>query len=405
MPAVDPNLADVERARRARRVMGYALAIIIFLLLIVSTVIFWMSKPVGRIANSDEARGLVWVRSIYGWGEAETDQLMTPNDVAIAPNGTIWVTDQARARIIGFNPDGSYKALLHQGPVGSSPFSLEMATSVAVDEEGLIYVGSLTADRITVLDEDNKVLRQYAVPEVSDIAVRGDLMVAGSTAGFVIMNTDGDVQKVVGTKGKGKDQFDKVAGVTIGADNTIYVVDQFNNRVSAWDASGTRKWVRQTGPANNDGITDPMKAEEATVAPTTLLPARITLDGAGRLVVADPFNFALTVLDPKDGSFIASYGAMGSADGMFTYPNGVDYDAQRDWFAVADSANSRVQIVQLPNSGGDAAASVWRGLSGPLRALLLPLIVLLVAILMGVIARVVKKIREKRQQAAVLETA
>lgn len=377
--------------------MSYILAVVIVLLLIASTVIFWMSKPIGRIADTKEANGLTWIRSIYGWGKAEADQLLTPNDVSIAPDGTIWATDQARARVIGFNPDGSYKTLLHQGPIGSSPFALEMPTSVEVDEEGLIYVGSLTGDRITVLDENNKVIRQYAVPEVSDIAVRGDLLVAGSAGGFAILNTNGDVVKLVGTRGKGDAQFDRVSGVAIGPDDTIYVVDQFNNRVSAYDSAGARKWIRRTGPANNAGITEPGSGQKAAGGnTTTLLPARITIDGAGRLVLADPFNFTLTVLSAKTGARIASYGAMGTADGLFTYPNGVDYDASRDWFAVADSANSRVQIVRLPNSGGAASASVLRGLSGPLRALLLPLLLILLMIIAALFFRVRRKLKERR---------
>src|SRR5580698_9716947 len=34
------------------------------------------------------------------------------------------------------------------------------------------------------------------------------------------------------------------------------------------------------------------------------------------------------------------------------YPTGIAYDKTRDWFAVADTSNNRVQIIRLPGTGG-----------------------------------------------------
>lgn len=376
------NYAVIDR--RARRTMVAIVIVTILLLLSASALLFWVAKPVGTIARGDEAGGLEWVRSIYGWGDVESEQLLTPNDVAIAPDGTIWVTDQARGRVVAFNPDGSYKTLLHQGPVGSSPFSFEMPTSVAVDETGLIYVGELEGDAVTVLTEDNQVVRQYVVPDVSTVAARDGRVVAGSRAGFIIFDTEGEVVRLVGERGSGDEQFDGVAGIAIAEDGTIFVADQYNNRISAYDRDGNRLWIREMGLPNNAGMNAWM-SEEATAQAKMVLPARMTIDGAGRLVVADPFDFGLTVLDASNGDLIAKYGAMGAADGQFTYPNGVSYDPDRDWFAVADSANSRVQIVRLPDSGSAPLPTVRRSLAGPLRTSLVPLLLtLLVAVLWAV---------------------
>ena len=382
--------------KRARRTMVAIVIVVILLLLAATALLFWIAKPVGAVARGEEAGGLEWVRSIYGWGETQDEQLLTPNDVAIAPDGTIWVTDQARARVVGFNPDGTYKTLLHQGPVGSSQFALEMPTSVAVDETGLIYVGELAGDAVTVFSEDNEVVRQYMVPDVSVVAARDGRVVAGSRAGFIIFDTDGEVIRLVGERGSGDDQFDGVAGITIDDSGTIFVADQYNNRISAYDRDGERQWIREMGLPNNAGMNAGM-SEETTAQAKMALPSRMTIDGAGRLVVADPFDFSLTVIDPATGDLLAKYGAMGSAEGQFTYPNGVSYDAEHDWFAVADSANSRVQIVRLPGSGGEPLAAVRRSLAGPLRTCISPLLLILAVIVVWAVREAVA--RRKRRDA------
>jgi hypothetical protein len=105
------------------------------------------------------------------------------------------------------------------------------------------------------------------------------------------------------------------------------------------------------------------------------------------------------VFDPKDGKFIAKYGEYGPQDGQLIYPSSIDYDSQRDWFAVADSGNSRVQIVRIPDSSsqGGPAAGIRRALSGPLRACLVPLLLLLVLLILFVWR---SRRRKKEQQLA-----
>ena len=61
-------------------------------------------------------------------------------------------------------------------------------------------------------------------------------------------------------------------------------------------------------------------------------------------------DFSLAVFDPENGDVIAKYGTYGTEEGTFMYPSGLAYDAERDWFAVADLGNNRVQIVRLPGS-------------------------------------------------------
>ena len=117
------------------------------------------------------------------------------------------------------------------------------------------------------------------------------------------------------------------------------------------------------------------------------LPQDIVFDGAGRLVVVDAFKFKLIVVSPDDGAVLASYGESGERDGFFFYPTGIDYDPVRDWFAVADTRNDRVQIVRLPGSGGSGVAAVRRLLTSPYRYCVPPILLALLALVVAVVSR------------------
>lgn len=388
--------AEEARVRRNRRNLWIGFTILVLLLLVALYFLLTLMRPVGRVASTPEAAGgLTWVRSIYGWGSDPLEQLNQPNDVAIGPDGTIWVTDQARARIVGFSPDGELRTTLSAGEPNSGPDALSFPSGVAVGDDGLIYVADSVGGKVVVFDDQNNVIRRYVVPNPLDVAARGDIVVIGATDGFIIVTKEeGEVVKLVGTRGKGEDQFDSARGIEIAEDGTIFVVDQYNNRLSAYDSQGNRKWILKTGRSGNQTPVG-TKTEDTSTPIAMALPAHLTIDGAGRLVIADPFDFSLTVLDAADGSLIAKYGRDGTEDGRFTYPTGVSYDAERDWFAVADTANGRVQIVRLPGSGGSAISGLRRSFAGPLRALIFPLILVIIWLTYTVLARILRRRRQR----------
>ena len=392
--ASDENAAEYERIRRLRRILTGALIVLVVLLLLAFVFVLRIFQPVGKVATTAEAGGIEWVRSIYGWGNTRDQQLGAPQSVAIGRNGLVWVTDAGMARVMSFKPDGSFNSLLHQGPRGSSPEALSFPSSIAVDEDGAVYVGDMTASEVVVMTPDNEVTQRIQVPRPQSVAVRGDRLVVGSSPGFVIMTKSGEVLKVLGTEGTGDDQFSGVAGLAIAPDGTIFVVDQYNNRVSAYDTNGNRKWIRTTGkPGNQTTLQQSM--ESSTTEGGMQLPSGITVDGAGRLVVVDAFGFNLVVLDPTDGHWLASYGDAGVEDGNFVYPSGIAYDPARDWFAVADTSMNRVQLVRIPGSGGSPLAGVNRTLLGPVRACLVPLALLLVVL---VAAFIYGRVRRRRAE-------
>ncbi|MEI7814340.1 MAG: NHL repeat-containing protein [Coriobacteriia bacterium] len=386
--------AERRRIIRTRRTLIVLLVVLVILLLITSYALVQIFQPIGKVASTKEGKGVTWVRSIYGWGKATDQQFWGPQGVGVGPDGTIWATTQAQNRVVGFNPDGTFNAMLYQGPQGDPkyPNALTYPVDVAVDSAGLIYVADQTRSQVRVLTRDNKLVRSIFVPTPASLAVSSDRLVVGSASGFVIMTPTGQVIKVLGKQGTGIDEFQAVRGVAIGKDGTIFAVDQFNNRVSAYDSKGNRKWIVSTG---NPGNAKPVSSSIATTrskAPANMqIPAGLTIDGANRLVIADPFGFDFVVLDSKDGRYITRYGAPGTLDGQFVYPSDVSYDPARDWFVVTDTQNARLQIIRLPDSGGAGLTGVNSALSGPLRACVIPLALIFLAIVAGIIYRMVKR--------------
>jgi hypothetical protein len=293
--------------------------------------------------------------------------------------------------------------MLYRGPAGDEqqyPNAIAYPVAVAVDPSGLIYIADETKSSVWVMTRDNEIVRRIFVPTPKSIAVSGDRLVVGSASGFVIMSPTGEVIKVLGTQGSGDDQFEGVRGAAIDQAGTIYIADQYNNRVSAYDKNGTRKWIVSTGaPGNAKPVSESIVSTLSSAPARMQIPAGLTVDGAGRLVVVDPFGFDLTVLSPADGSLIAKYGAPGTLDGQFVYPSSVSYDPARDWFAVADTQNTRVQIIRLPGSGGTGMSGARRALSGPLRACVAPLLLILLVIIAAIVSRIVQRRRRRREGA------
>ncbi len=87
----------------------------------------------------------------------------------------------------------------------------------------------------------------FQIPKPVSVAVSEDRVVVGAISGSRFSRSDGKPIKIVGSRGKGDDQFDYVHGVAIGDNGNIYVVDSWNNRLSAYDPTGKRLWIKRTG--------------------------------------------------------------------------------------------------------------------------------------------------------------
>jgi len=112
-----------------------------------------------------------------------------PNDVLVAPNGDIFVGDghpgNGNNRIVKFSSDGTY--LMEWGETGSAPGQFRTPHALAMDSQGLLYVGDRSNRRIQVFEQDGTFVRDfYNFGRASGVAIDGDdnLYVADSESNY-----------------------------------------------------------------------------------------------------------------------------------------------------------------------------------------------------------------------------
>ena len=112
-----------------------------------------------------------------------------PNDVLVAPNGDIFVGDghpgNGNNRIVKFSSDGTY--LMEWGETGSAPGQFRTPHALAMDSQGLLYVGARSNRRIQVFDQDGTFVRDfYNFGRASGVAIDGDdnIYVADSESNY-----------------------------------------------------------------------------------------------------------------------------------------------------------------------------------------------------------------------------
>ena len=401
-----PESPQKERvvSRRGRRLLIAIIIVLILALAAVSALLIGYVNPKGGIATGSDAGGLQWIRSIYGWGRTVQTQFVAPRQVSIDPQGVLYVSDPSTNQVFAFNPTGQF---LYARGKELTPTVNTGLGATATGPDAALYALEPEMDRVRVMGPDGGSLGVFVIPNPLSIAYRNSLMVIGTKQGFAVIDANnGQPQKLVGTNGKGPNQFDAVSGIAIGPQQQVYLVDTYNNRLDAYRADGAQLWSVVTGaPANKVEVkgAGAIARSTETSAPAQLqLPVGIAVDGNGRLIVLDGLGMSVSVFDSSNGKFIAKYGEYGAKDGQLSYPSGIAYDAQRDWFAVADTGNQRVQIFRIPGSGAqfNPAALARRSLAGPLRACLIPLILLIIMVILYFVNRNRRKKADAKKAAA-----
>jgi hypothetical protein len=98
---------------------------------------------------------------------------------------------------------------------------------------------------------------------------------------------------------------------------------------------------------------------------------------------------------------VGRYGEQGAQDGTFTYPFGIAYDPDRDWFVVADANNDRLQVLRIPGSTtSPTLTALRRSMTGPWTVCAIPFALLILAI---VIALIVRRWRKRSREDLVVE--
>jgi DNA-binding beta-propeller fold protein YncE len=215
-----------------------------------------------------------------------------PVGLTVHPDGRVFVADTHYYRVVVYDRDGNLLAQF--GEQGNGDGQFQLATDVAIDDEGYIYVSEYNGnDRITKWSPD---LRFVSVVSPAEIDGRGLV---------------------------------RPAGIDIDAEQTLWVADACNHRI-----------VR----LSLDGQVLAVFGEMGTEPGQLRYPYDITVTPEGTVMVCEYGNSRLQWFD-KAGRSLAVWGGPGRELGQLWSPWGATIGANGRIYVV-DSLNSRVQIVQ-----------------------------------------------------------
>lgn len=204
------------------------------------------SGPDGEVYVTDSALARVLVIRA-GATEAsplDTPALLQPTGIAFdTAGGRLLVADTKAHEIRSFTREG--KPIASWGRRGTGPGEFNYPTQLWLDPAGRLFVTDTLNFRIQILDPQGRFLGKFGRP--GDGA--GDFMrhkgLATDSFGHVyvvdallnaiqIFSRDGELLLSVGDMGRGRGEFWLPAGLFINGEDTIYVADSYNRRIQVF---------------------------------------------------------------------------------------------------------------------------------------------------------------------------
>jgi DNA-binding beta-propeller fold protein YncE len=289
-------------------------------------------------------------RLVFGSAGMDVGQFQGPRGIKVGADGYVYVADAGNHRIQKFTADGQFVASFGtlstlkeegQGP----PRGFLEPWDVAVAPDGSIYVADTWNHRIQRLDPNGNLARywgsfgQYGTEDPAGhgafYGLRG--IVLGNDGNIYVADTgkkciqvfapDGWFLYQWGGGGVLEGYLDEPVGIAISADGEVYVADTWNRRVQVFNTNGV--FLRQWPIAGWD-TGDP---EEKPY---------LAVDSAGYVYVTDPARYRVLVFDSL-GNYVLSFGKLGTDERSFGMPMGIAV-APNGSIYVTDARNSRVMV-------------------------------------------------------------
>lgn len=228
-----------------------------------------------------------------------------PFGVAVAVDGTVFVTDGEKNQLLQVAPDGTTKVVAG---------NLNTPSAVALTSDNTLIVadtGSHTIKRVET--------QSGAVTIIAGVEGR---------AGFA----DGANSQAL---------FDGPIGIAVGADGTIFVADTYNDRIRSIDKQGM---VRTLAGGNESGFADAATGGQARFH----TPCGVAVAPDGSLIIADTGNHRLRRVELSGAvTTISGTEEAGEQDGLladslFDEPTGLAVDSDGTIY-VADAGGSAIR--------------------------------------------------------------
>jgi peptidylamidoglycolate lyase len=167
-----------------------------------------------------------------------------PTDVAIAPDGSFYVSDgYGNTRVMKFASDGRF--LFEWGTKGSAPGHFDLPHAITLDAAGRVYVADRSNARVQIFDGEGHYLEEWKSSLFGrpyDIAVGADGTafvadggdqpdVPPDRSGVAVVGADGAVLERFGRFGNYDGEFAMAHDIAVARDGSVYVGDITGMRV------------------------------------------------------------------------------------------------------------------------------------------------------------------------------
>lgn len=249
-------------------------------------------------------------KTLHAWGTfadgvsipIEPGTFNEPWGVAVAPDGSVYVTDTWNHRIQKFTKDGKFIMTWGTFGQGETPEAFYGPRGLAIDAEGRVYVTDTGNKRIVVFDANGNFITQFGS--------------AGFEAG----------------------QFDEPVGIAVDKNGTVYVVDTWNQRVQTFTALETEGFLTFVPDRQWDvyGWFGQSLDNKPFIAVNDDLHVFIT----------DPEGFRVMEFDPN-GNLVRTWGDFGNTGSSFGLASGIAMDTDGHVW-VTDGLYNRMLRFTLP---------------------------------------------------------
>ncbi len=276
-------------------------------------------SPIYQFGSSWGYRG-EWQR---GGGAIVGSHWFGPTAAAVAPDGSLWVTDPRNDIVRHLSSEGGYLGALGDPAAASSqPVA---TTGVPASGNGSGGRGQGENTDAATLFEPNGVA----------LSPSGDVVYVADTGAGRILRFNSSYQPL----GRlGSVVLDRPVAVAAAPDGAIYVADAGLDRVFELSPAGAL--LASWGGAGSG----PGRFEE---------PSGVAVDSAGDVFVSDRRLNRVQKFSPA-GHLLAAWGTGGGGDGQLSFPSGLAVTCRGE-VLVADTANNRVQVFTDAASTGACA--------------------------------------------------
>jgi DNA-binding beta-propeller fold protein YncE len=255
---------------------------------------------------------------ISDWGKYGVDdgQFKYPSDIAVGPDGSIYIVDAGNKRVQKFNADGEF---ISKWSGGYGYGSFNSPFGVAVSDDGYVYITDSIGRSVWKFDNEGFVLKKWRW--------------SGPASWF------GGIPY----------------GIDIDSGGYVFVTDDLNNTIQKFDKDGLYNSVLYGFSSPNDvsvsvdgyiyvadgGIIKKFDKNQNFIRSWPTGGSSIAVDHEGFIYSASAFKNSIEKYD-NDGVLLKKWGSSKDSDGQFSGPRAMTIGADGSFY-IADSDNNRIQ--------------------------------------------------------------